>query len=440
VKHLFGLIRLEAFVILKSSFDAVRRATYRDVFLKPLYGSYCFSGLPTLIQNNFGVENCLSEIPLDVLPGGSLGFEKVVMVLVDGLGWRFFDEGLSSHPLFHRFQSEGVVAKLTSMFPSTTVAHVVAMATGMLPAQTGILEWYQYEPVFGDVICPLLYNFAGDKSRRKLSEWNSEIHAVFPNASLSCALASVGVRSHIYQPKAHVSSVFSKATSGVASLVPYTNAQECFDALSERMKIPGKAYHFLYLDALDAQCHESGPSSRKSMAEANNILSLLEGRLFGREASRWRDTLVIVTADHGLVDTNLQSVVYVNEVWPGLSKLLKRAPRTGLPIAPCGGMGRNLFLHVEPQCIGEVRETLTQLLRQKAVVASVFDLLEDGIFGTNIPSKSFFERAGSLVVLPHAHESVWWLEEGKHRVEARGNHGGLSRQEMEIPFFSCAFD
>jgi hypothetical protein len=429
----------ESSVILKSSFDAVERAAYRDVFLKPLYGSYCFSELPTLVQKNFGVENCLSEMPWDVIPGGDLGFEKVVVVLVDGLGWRFFDAGLSSHTLFRRFQDDGVVSKLTSLFPSTTVTHVLALATGMLPAQTGILEWYHYEPVFGDVICSLLYNFAGDKSRAKLNEWNSETHAVFPNESLSCGLASVGVHSHVYHPKAHTSSVFSKATGGVASFVGYGNAQEGFDALCERMKLPGKAYHYVYLDALDSESHESGPSSAKSMNEANKLLTLLEARLFGRDASRWRQTLLVVTADHGQVDTNLQNVVYVNELWPDITKFLKRAPRTGLPIAPCGGVGRNLFLHVEPQGRNEVRDRLTQLLCQKAVVATVSELVEDGIFGKRIPSTRFFERAGDLVVLPYAHESVWWLEKDKHRVKTRGNHGGLSRQEMEIPFFSFAF-
>jgi hypothetical protein len=285
----------------------------------------------------------------------------------------------------------------------------------------------------------LLYNFAGDKSRCQLNEWNSKIHAVFPNASLSYGLELADVRSYVYQPQAFAHSALLKATGGVASFVPYKNAQEGFDSLCERMKIPGKAYHYVYLDSVDSESHESGPSSAKTMLEANKLLGLLEQHLFGSDSSRWRKTLAIVTADHGQVDTNLQTVTYVNEVWPDIAKLLKCAPRTGKPIAPCGGVGRNLFLHVEPWAIDDVREGLAQLLRQKAVVASVSELVADGIFGKEFPSEAFFERVGDLVVLPHANESVWWLERGRHRVETRGNHGGLSPQEMEIPFLTFAY-
>jgi hypothetical protein len=427
-------------MILKNSLSAVNGSEFLDVFRKPLYGSYCFSGIPNSIAQNYGGDPLLSALPQDVFPGAAVGFEKIIFLLVDGLGWRFFDGGLWDHPFSRRFEFDGVISKMTSMFPSTTVVHVLNMAANLTPAETGVLEWFYYEPTFGDVICPLPYTFAGDKSHQKLTKWNSDAHAVYPKKSFSNELGSLGVRCFHYAHKAYTPSFLTQATAGCAEVVPFQDSHECMRFLRERLEIPGRAYHYVYLDAVDSVSHKSGPSSQRAINEARKMLDFLHAEFWGAGAAKWKNTLLLVTADHGQVDTDLQNAIYVNRLWPQIEEHLKRAPRTGKPIVPCGGMGRNLFLHVKPESVFEVRDRLSELLRGRAHVALVNELVEAQIFGTCKPSQAFYERAGDVVVLPLASESVWWFEQGKHIIETRGNHGGLSAQEMEIPFFAFAYE
>ena len=60
------------------------------------------------------------------------------------------------------------MSKLTALFPSTTSAHVACLHAGQLPAESGIYEWYQYEPAVGEMIAPLLSSRAGEKGRNGL--------------------------------------------------------------------------------------------------------------------------------------------------------------------------------------------------------------------------------------------------------------------------------
>ncbi len=449
-------------MLLRESVEAVRQSVFSRNFVKPLYGTFCFSGIPSSVQSLLGLEphnwqrycngTCCGAccgacdcswtvaLPTSVFPVPGNTYKKVIFVLVDALGWRFLENHLLDHPFVKRFMESGVVSKLTSQFPSTTVVHSLTMSTGLLPAQTGILEWFYYEPVIGDVICPLLYRIAGDKSKCSLKNMNSQTHAIFPNKSFCAELKDMGVQSYVYQHKAYTPSPFSDATMFGAEFVPFSKPSDAVVCLMERMSRDERAYHYLYLDSVDHVSHEFGPSSAKSINEAQKMLTFLESSFFGKATAQWQDTLLIVTADHGQTDTDLRKVVYINREWPEIESKLKKATRTGKPIVPCGGMGRNLFLHVQPQFLNETREKLAQILCGRAEVYSVQKLVEAGIFGTHFPAAAFFERAGDLIVLPYAGESVWWFEANKHMVKTLGNHGGLSCEEMEIPFLTLAYN
>jgi hypothetical protein len=71
-------------------------------------------------------------------------------------------------------------------------------------------------------------------------------------------------------------------------------------------------------------------------------------------------------------------------------------------------------------------------LLERAEVEKTQDLIEQGYFGSEI-SPIFKARVGNLVILPYRYESVWWYEKGKFEQKYYGHHGGLTREEMEIP-------
>jgi hypothetical protein len=61
--------------------------------------------------------------------------------------------------------------------------------------------------------------------------------------------------------------------------------------------------------------------------------------------------------------------------------------------------------------------------------------MDKGYFGPVI-SPQLRGRAGDLVILPYEGETVWWFEKDKYEQKFRGHHGGLTKQEMEIPLIT----
>jgi len=113
-----------------ASVDGSRRAapTGGGGTVRPLADGYCFAALPAT------VERLLLGLDDGGLPRAALGdapnrVERVVLVLLDAFGWRFFERHADRHPLLRRMLAHGTVAKLTTQFPSTTAAHVTTLHT-----------------------------------------------------------------------------------------------------------------------------------------------------------------------------------------------------------------------------------------------------------------------------------------------------------------------
>src|SRR4051794_15045610 len=111
-------------MINQGSIQAVRDAQWNEHFIKPLYDSYCFSLLPTLVQSLFPgstADQVQSRELQNRLLGSLAGqYDRVVLFFIDAFGWRFFEKYADDYPFLSRFIKEGCATKLTSQFPSTT--------------------------------------------------------------------------------------------------------------------------------------------------------------------------------------------------------------------------------------------------------------------------------------------------------------------------------
>ena len=107
----------------------------------------------------------------------------MVLFLIDGFGWRFFEK-FQDAPFLQQTTRTGTVTKLTSQFPSTTAAHITTIHTGMPVGEHGIFEWYYYEPTLDRVIAPLLYSFAGTPQRDTLKPAGVKASQLFPADNL----------------------------------------------------------------------------------------------------------------------------------------------------------------------------------------------------------------------------------------------------------------
>lgn len=418
----------------QASIEEVEKARFSTSFRRPLYGSYSFSRIATTVEGLFGRGLNSSTLPPSVLEGLPKSYSKVLLFFVDAFGWRFLERH-RGHRVLSRFLEGGCASKLTSQFPSTTAAHTTSIHTGVPLYESGIHEWYYYEPKVGSIIAPLLFSFASDDGRNTLKSAGIRPETIFPPQTLYQRLAADGIASHVFQYIDYIQSPFSDVVCAGAKTHPYLDLTGGFAALSEAVvSTPGPAYYFTYYDGIDLMGHKVGPDMPQFDAEIERFFNAFETDLLNK-IEGVKDTLVIITADHGQLQVYPETALYVDELVPDLEKRMLRSPRDGRPLVPAGS-SRDLFMHVKPEYVKEVTEQLREKVGSAAEVYRTSELIEAGIFGK--PSAAFLERVGSVVVLPRQGQMVWWSDGGKNKCGFRGHHGGMSPEEMEIPFLALA--
>ena len=384
-------------------------------FVKPRYDAGGFAGIPQRIRDAFASQQ----------------YDAVVLFLVDGFGWRFF-ERFQDAPFLQRVARDGRVEKLTSQFPSTTAAHVTTIHTGLPVGRSGVYEWHYYEPSLDRMISPLLFSRAGDTIRDTLKKFKVDPATLYPTHTLYQKLADLGVRSHVFGLRDYTPSTYSLQVMRGADLHAFRTLPEALVNLGlEIEKQTSPAYFHFYFDKVDRICHEYGPSAPQTEAEIETFLLVLEN-FFARVFKSGKRVLFLLTADHGASEVDPQTTIFLNTDprFKGVERFFQ-SNRKGELLVPAGS-ARDMFLHVKDGLLDEAQYFLSARLVGKADVVKVQDLIEDGYFGSTI-SPEFRARVGNLVILPYRGESVWWYVKDKFEQKFYGHHGGLTPQEMEIP-------
>jgi hypothetical protein len=401
--------------------DGARRDPGAGSGIRPLPDGYTFAALPATVERLLlGRDGGLPPAALGDAPAR---VERVVLVLLDAFGWRFFARYADTHPLLRRFLAEGTVAKLTSQFPATTTAHVTTLHTGRPVAEHGLYEWNIYEPSLDALVIPLLFSFAGDAERDTLRREGVDPLALYPTETLYRRLSADGVRCVAFQPSSFAPSTYDGVLLDGADVRPYDTLDGAFaDVATALAGPPGPVYAYVYIDTLDTVGHREGPSSDAFHAEAARCLDAIEASLAALPAG----TLFLLAADHGQVDVDPARTRFVNELWPRIGTHLRR-DRRGRPLAPAGS-ARDLFLHTAPGAHAHVVGRLRELVGEIAEVHGTADLIAEGVFPAP-PGPRLRERLADVCVLPAPGETVWWRERGRFDMRFHGHHGGLAPDE-----------
>ncbi|HEY5158881.1 MAG TPA: alkaline phosphatase family protein [Anaerolineales bacterium] len=386
-------------------------------FIKPRYDRGGFAGLPLRIR--------------DWLTG-SEKYNLVVLFLVDGFGWRFVEQ-FQDTSFLKQVVRRGQLEKLTAQFPSTTAAHLTTLHTGLPVGEHGIFEWIYYEPTLDVVIAPLLFSYSGTAERDTLKAAGVKPRSLYPGTTFYGTLKKRGITSTILQNREYTPSTYSDAMFRGALVRSYRDLPEGLVNLSQMLeKATPPAYFVLYYDKIDGVSHDYGPGSSQTEAEIQAFLLMMEHIFQKTTARHERKILCLLTADHGQVETDPQTTIYLNREprFAGVEKYLK-TNKDGKLLAPAGS-ARDFFLYIREGMVDEAQTFLSDRLEGHAEVRKVTDLIAEGYFGPIISTK-FPARAGELAILPYRGEAIWWYEKDKFEQRFRGHHGGLTPQEMEIP-------
>lgn len=374
-------------------------------------------------------------LPSDVLGASNKHYQQVIVIFFDAFGWSSFERTRRQSSLLNQFEEEGTVSCVTSMFPSTTTAHVTTFHTGLIPAASGLYEWYAYEPLVGEVIVPLPYTTVRTEEPSSLLERGFDPLKVFPFNDRYSAWQKFGHSCFHFAPAAFTPSPYSNAVMRGAKFQPYKSVDSGLDNLTNMLQSNEETglFHFYFGD-YDHICHDDGPESETAFATATNFLSALHERVVKPLRSEsTHNRLMIMIADHGQIQMDCGAYIDLDMVCPNLDSMMLSDAK-GRALLP-GGSGRDVFLHVKPEKVETAVKLLRDSLGSSAEVYPLHELIKNGLFGPNPPNARFLDRAGSVVILPTGPYSIWPLRSSIYgNNNFLGHHGGLTPAEMDSIF------
>lgn len=336
--------------------------------------------------------------------------KNVMLLVIDGLG----DDYLRAHAEAKTLNAlrQG---RLTSVFPSTTASAITTFLTGLAPQQHALTGWHMYFRELGAILAvlPGRARFGGGGYAENQIDVRKllELEPVFNR---------IDVPSHLVSPEFIANSGFNPAMAGRGRIHPYKGLRRLFKTCAKLASKPGRKYIYAYWPELDAIGHRQGMHGAAAVSHLAEIDRELARFIAKTQGS---DTLLMVTADHGQIDTQAGERLTL-DAHPELADML------ALPLC---GEPRAAHAYVRNGAEAAFEDYLQSALLDAIDWLPSAQAIEEGWFGLGEPNPRLFDRCGDYLLLPRGNRTLKdWLPQEK-RYEQVGTHGGLSAAEMRVP-------
>jgi len=334
---------------------------------------------------------------------------RVVVVLVDGMGWHLLPELAADAPLLASALAGGAgqLDELACTFPSTTPTSLASLATGVAPGRHGILGFTVKLPETDRVL-----NHISWRDDPPASQWQP-----VPTWFERLRWAGVGARAVL--PAAFLGSGLTEAAYRGAQFLAATNDDDYAQLVVDQLRAaPGLVY--AYTAALDTAAHLFGVGSTEWHAAGAYVDALLTRMVEALPP----DAALLITADHGGLNV------------PESQRIdLDADSRLSAGVRVVAGDPRVRYLHTEPGAASDVIAAWSELLAGRAEVRSRDDAVAAGLFGSVLPDH--LPRIGDVVVSCLGDTAVLAsTHEPPEVAQLVGFHGAGDPVEMAIPLIT----
>jgi len=324
-----------------------------------------------------------------------------VVFLIDGLGWNLLRSYPDEAPYLYALSQSS--EPITCGVPSTTATSLTSLGTGLPPGAHGVVGFTSRIPGTDRLLDALKWDSQVDPR-----EWQPH-PPVFERAGAS------GVTATVVSKRAFEGSGLTLASQRGGGFVGADTIGERISSTVEAAAKPG-SLTYVYEGELDATGHRSGCTSwawRHQLA----IVDTFAARL---RASLPAETLLVVTADHGMVDVAGSDRMDVDE-----EPLLLDGVRV------FGGEARLRHLYCDGGRSDEVAARWRVRLGDQAWVLTRDEAIADGWFGA--VDTTVRPRLGDVIVASACDLAVVSTERFPHEAKLIGLHGSLTSDEMLVP-------
>lgn len=409
------------------------RTQEKDKFIYPCYDGESFYNIVPTIFALFGKKMGKPTLPPKMYQDYIHNNNKIILFLLDSLGYAQFRNFSKKFPLLSSLFKKGRVFPLTSIFPSTTAAAITTLHTGLTPQEHGLIEWHLYLAEIDEIIQTLPFSPLGKKQKPGgLIKRKIDPRILFAGTTIHWRLKRAGVPSYIFLKKNYAHSPYSNLISKGANVISWSNFSNLFMSLKNLLNHQPPFYCVVYIDSFDSKAHKFGPSSQKHLAEITRFFGVFQKEFLKKiEKTLAGNVILILTSDHGQVKVDPEKTIYLNHYKDIVENFA--ASRNGKKILPWGS-ARDVYLKVRKEKLEETIIFLQKKFGNKALILESNEAFRQGLFGRGKPHKNFFDRIGNLLILPYDGNTVWYEHLSGELFEHKGHHGGLSEEEMVIPF------
>lgn len=403
---------------------------FSDDYVFPQYSGRSILNIPSSICSILDAPEMQSQaLHPDILTQIGTGVKRVVMILMDALAFhrlrRWMGDGTA--PVWNQLIEDGYLFPLTSIVPSTTSAALTSLWTGATAAQHGIMGYEMWLKEFGLVANMILHKpmrYHGDVGG--LSRAGFQPEGFMTQSTLGVQLMMNGVQSHAFQHYSIARSSLSRMLIRDTSIHTFSTTADLWVSVRQLLESLNdeRAYVWIYWGAVDGLSHRHGPDDERVSAEFASFSTVFERNFLATLPCEARkDTLLILTADHGQIVTPRNDHLDLR-YHPDLVNRLHIQPT---------GENRLAYMHVRPGMLDDVRDYIQTTWPNRFHVLKSDALLKSGIFGLNDHHPGISDRMGDLIVIARDDSYLWWSVEENPLL---GRHGGLSPDEMLVPFLA----
>lgn len=385
------------------------------MFYKPDYEGGSIVNLMSSITKCFGMKPDYSELIL--LPSDELkGYKNIINIVIDGLGYNYLMNKRKN------FLKDHTAGKITSVFPSTTSACITSFATGLAPKEHGVTGWFVRLKHGKHDIPSTILLFNDRRNEESLINRGIKPEDIFIDFRLSKHIKDLKV----VIPDSIKDSVYTGYLLADSHKIGYKGLEDFYiktvEAVISNKK--GKNYIYGYLPDFDAVLHKTGTDS-KELSKLFNAISKQTEKFI--EKIRGTNSIVIITADHGLIDGDKDKRLSMNDL-PEINKMLE---------FPLCGEPRAAYCYVKKAYKKEFRKIVEENIGHAVRVFSREQLIKGNYYGLFEPNADLANRTGDFVLICKENYVIKDFLPNEKVKYHFADHGGLSSDELFVPLIVC---
>ena len=322
------------------------------------------------------------------------GFKNVVVMLFDGMGTAILEKHKESAP----FLLSHLSRPICSVFPPTTTAATTSIETGLTPCEHGWLGWALYFKEIDKNVCLFTNTVFG----------SDEIAADYPVAQTYIPFDTVQTKIRKTGGQAYFVSKYSEFKTD--------SVRETCDVVRDLCAKEGRKYIYTYWNQPDHDIHVYGTKDAQIASQIKLIDNEVE-----KLCADLKDTLVIVTADHGLVDVEWKSFAEC----PEIVDTLERVPSVE---------SRAMSVFVKKGREKDFEKAFNKAFSKDYFLLTHEEVLQRELFGFGEPNGRFKDFVGDYLAV--ATGNIGINPSLTDESPFVGMHAGACDDEIFVPFIA----